>query len=1277
MDVSLVDALWVLICAGLVFLMQGGFLCLETGLTRSKNSINVAIKNLTDFGISVILFWAIGYAIMFGPTAAGLFGQADFALDFSQTDVWLAVYFLFQAMFCGTSVTIISGAVAERIQFGGYILMAAIVSALIYPVFGHWAWNGAETGLMTGWLGVRGFVDFAGSTVVHSVGGWSSLAAVLVLGARAGRFPEYDEPRKISGSNIPVATLGVIILWFGWFGFNGGSTLAMNSDVPRVLINTVLAGGAGMIGALALGWALYRRADVTAVMNGSLAGLVAITANAHAVSSPAAVLIGIIGGWVMIAADRLLEHYRVDDAVGAIPVHLAAGIWGTLAVALFGQPDLLGTGLGFWAQLQVQVLGILACFLWAFGVMFLILSVIDRFIPFRVSAEAEHIGLNVSEHGATTDLLDLFQIMDKQSKTGDLSLRVPVEPFTEVGQIAERYNAVMEALEQAIAKTEAIVRTAMDGIVTFSKGNLSITTLNPAAQKIFGYPEAAVAGQPVTHLFGPEDNQTQPPTANRLLSRVAADQNRSEALGRRIDGSTFPMEVIFIEAKAGRESFYTGTFRDITERKAAEEALRHQNEYLAALHETTLGLIRRLELNDLLQALINRAGQLLGTPHGFIYLVNTFNAPSTPADRHRQNSTDEPCIELKVGLGVFKQHIGQRVKMGQGLTGQIWQDGRPQAINNYDVWLGREHDFIHGQVNRIMGVPLTISDQVVGVIGLAHNSDSDKIFGNNEIEFLSRFAQLASIALDNARLFAEIQVAKESAEAASRSKSVFLANMSHELRTPLNAVIGYSEMLQEEVEDLGQAELVPDLKKINAAGKHLLALINDILDLSKIEAGKMDLYLETFNVRVMIREVANTVQPLIEQKNNTFVVNLGDNLGDMYADLTKVRQSLFNLLSNAAKFTENGQISLNVSRLGRGEAKADDQLIFAVTDTGIGMTPAQIDILFQEFTQADASTTRKYGGTGLGLAISRRFCQMMGGQISVKSELHQGSTFTIQLPAIVTADQTVTVVPRESSLDVDSSRVIVPGDPNVVLVIDDDPAVRDLMQRFLSKEGFGVVTASAGDIGLQLARELRPAIITLDVMMPGLDGWAVLTRLKSEPALADIPVVILTMIDDKNIGYTLGAADYLTKPIDRERLLTTMQRFRCQQPLCSVLVVEDDDTTREMVRRTLEKEKWLVYEAENGRIGLEQLADHQPELILLDLMMPEMDGFQFIAELRRHPDWQLIPVIVITALDLTLEERVQLSGRVEQILQKGAYSQDALLDQVSRLVARHVGPEQL
>ncbi|MCB0194557.1 MAG: response regulator, partial [Anaerolineae bacterium] len=823
----------------------------------------------------------------------------------------------------------------------------------------------------------------------------------------------------------------------------------------------------------------------------------------------------------------------------------------------------------------------------------------------------------------------------------------------------------------------AIVHTAMDGILTFSKETLTITTLNPAAQRIFGFPEAVLAGQPVSSLVGAKKESTRKNRIDRMLVNIKTHQGRYETVGRRADGSNFPMEVIFTEAKAGRESFYTGTFRDITERKAAAEALRRHNEYLEALHETTLGLIQRLELNDLLHALIIRAGQLLETPHGFIYLTDAFNIVPTSKVTAPPNNGKAPSIELKVGLGVFEQRIGERVEQGQGLAGQIWQNGRPQIVNDYDIWLGQESHIIDGQINRVIGVPLKTGEQVVGVIGLAANSDLEKNFGDNEVDLLSRFAQLASIALDNARLFAEIQEAKETAEAASQAKSVFLANMSHELRTPLNAVIGYSEMLQEEVEDLGQDDLVPDLLKINTAGKHLLALINDILDLSKIEAGKMDLYLETFNIRAMIREVSNTVHPLMEKKKNTFIVNLDDNLGEMYADLTKVRQSLFNLLSNASKFTDSGKITLDVSRKPSSDPEQKDTLIFKVIDTGIGMTAEQMEFLFEEFTQADTSTTRKYGGTGLGLAISRRFCQMMGGMIFVESETGKGSTFTIQLPAYVDSPDTQLVVPPDSSRSVESSRVIVPGDPNVVLVIDDDPSVRDLMQRFLSKEGFGVVTASAGDIGIQLARELKPTAITLDVMMPGLDGWAVLTRLKSDPELADIPVVMLTMVDDKNIGYALGAADYLTKPIDRDRLVKTLKRYRCVQPPCSILVVEDDDATREMVRRTLEKEHWVVHEAENGRVGIEQMQHNRPELILLDLMMPEVDGFQFITEMRSNSDWQSIPIVVITALDLTLEERIQLNGRVEQILQKGAYSQEALLQQVSSLVAQYVSPEQL
>jgi signal transduction histidine kinase/CheY-like chemotaxis protein len=521
--------------------------------------------------------------------------------------------------------------------------------------------------------------------------------------------------------------------------------------------------------------------------------------------------------------------------------------------------------------------------------------------------------------------------------------------------------------------------------------------------------------------------------------------------------------------------------------------------------------------------------------------------------------------------------------------------------------------------------------------------------------------------LEVARLQAleEMRRARDAAEEHDRAKSQFLANMSHELRTPLTAVIGYSEILLEEARDSGQEALLPDLQQIHAQSKHLLKLINDLLDMSKIEAGKVQLFLETFDLATMVHEVATTVRPLLDKNHNALEIEARDDLGTMHSDVTRLRQCLLNLLSNSSKFTDNGTVTLAVSR---ETVKDDDWILFRVSDTGIGMTAEQMRRLFQAFTQADLSTTRKYGGTGLGLAITRRLCQMMGGDITVDSVKDKGSTFTIRVPADARRR------PAEIEEPAPAPALTHPGQ-RTVLVVDDDSAVRDMLNRFLSREGFQVLTATTGEEALRLAKEVRPRAITLDVMMPGMDGWAVLAALKADPQLADIPVIIVSIIDDKNLGYALGASDYLTKPLERDRLLDIIRK-RCGASSGLVLVAEDEPATRDMLRRVLEKSGWTVAEAVNGREALEIVTQQRPALVLLDLMMPEMDGFEFLDELRQRPELQSIPVVVLTAKDLTEEDRLflngslLLSGCVKRVLQKGNFSLDILLREVRDLMAK-------
>ena len=673
---SFVDTLWVIDCAILVFIMQAGFMCMETGLSRHKNSINVALKNAADFGLAVVIFWLFGFGLMFGKSFNGYFGTDLFFFKTDQAEYM--TYFVFQAMFVATAATIVSGAVAERMKFNGYLIITIIATGIIYPIVGHWAWSSsylnnidatrqllAVTGQVktTGWLTDIGFVDFAGSTIVHSVGGWIALSAVLILGPRIGKYSDANKG-KFTGSSFPLAVLGTLILWFGWFGFNGGSNGAMDDAVPLILINTFLAAAFGLLTSLVISFAIFKKPDPFYVILGPLAGLVSITAACNSVNSLIAILIGIIGTIIAIIVHELLNKKEIDDVVGAVPVHLAAGVWGTLAVGIFSNLEILGTGLSRMDQIKAQLIGIGAIGIFSFVSSFIFFKIVNYFYPLRVSPLHEELGLNIAEHGAVSVEHDLIAILDKQSKSGDLKIRGPQDPFTAGGVIGLYYNKLMSKLEDSeteknkwrerISKeVNLAVKVQENFLPKRNLTNFPVSGINIPAREVSGdffsfYPHnesiyfiiADVAGKgihagmvmakastlfeimskdkvdPDEMMFHMNNDLYQTKTAGMFVTCILGEYDLVSEEIRWVNAGHQPA---LIRSSDGKYSEYISSSTPLG-------VVKHKDKSVYKLEKTKLGSSRFYVFTDGLSESLNKNGEEIGIDGSIKIIENNFNS---------------------------------------------------------------------------------------------------------------------------------------------------------------------------------------------------------------------------------------------------------------------------------------------------------------------------------------------------------------------------------------------------------------------------------------------------------------------------------------------------------------------------------------------------------------------------------------------------------------------------------------------------------------------------
>ncbi len=1234
--------------------MQAGFCCLEAGSVRSKNSINVAAKNLADFALSGLIFWAVGFGLIFGASFMGLWGTSDFFFDGLSQGSGTEAFFLFQLMFCGTATTIIGGAVSERMRFVSYLMTATVVSVLIYPLYAHWVWGN------DGWLADLGFVDFAGSSVIHSVGGWISLAVCLLVGPRIGRFGQKNST-QCNGHNLPMAALGAMLLVFGWIGFNGGSTFQLDARIPHIVTATVLSGVAGAMTSLAYSRTFRIRKELEVLINGLLAGLVGITACCHVVTLFDAMIIGFIASLVTLASSHLLEKLEIDDVVGAVPVHAVAGVWGTLSVALFGNLETIGTGLGRWEQLGVQLLGSGACFVWSFGVGFGVLWCLNRLSPFRVDSQTELVGLNVAEHGDKSELSDLLHVMEQHGETGDFQVDFDLQSHTEVGQIAQAYNGVVASLKEKQRQVEIaieelyhakkelressrqiqLLKSALDKHTLYSIADRSgkIIEVNDGFCRISGYSEAELIGQ--DHRILNSGYHPRSFWVGMWRTIVAGETWRGEVCNRAKDGGLYWVDatnIPFLDSDGKIEKYVSLRF-DITDRKRAEESsVAANNELQGVLGSATRVAIIATDCEGIISTFNTGAEQMLG------YSAEFMVGKQTPKIIHLESEVIARGKELSEVLGEpvegFQVFIKQA--MLNGHEEREWtyvrKDGSTLSVS---LTVTARYDE-QGQLIGYLGIAQDISDRkqaeeenrrLTERLDLALRGSNtglwdwvvttgETIFNDTWYTMLGyepgelpmsvdtwvelchpEDLSMATEAIqrhfrgeepvyccehrvrckDGSWLWIrdigevvawnedgspkrmvgvhidvqELQQAIEQANSANQAKSEFLANMSHEIRTPMTAILGYSELLLNDLSIQGMSdEHRAALETINRNGEHLLTIINDILDMSKIDAGKLSIETLPTHPHAIVEEVVSLLNVRAIGKGIALRVRQESSFPEtIQSDPTRLRQILLNVVGNAIKFTEIGEVSINL-----GYQPGRQLMQFRISDTGMGMTPAQLDKIanFEPFSQADSSTTREFGGTGLGLRISNSLAKMLGGQIVVESEEGFGSSFTVTIatgdtsgsPMVSINNQLANegIPPNESTAQKTSSNASHATSEKLLeglrlLLAEDGLDNQRLISFVLRKAGATVTVVENGQLAYETAQAAKDQgaafdVILMDMQMPVLDGYSAVQRLR-DTGYEGIIIALTAhaMVSDRKKCIDAGCNEFATKPINRRELI--------------------------------------------------------------------------------------------------------------------------------------------